>query len=105
MLQESVYSKLALNEAAVNAIKENVKKNKPDEGLVQLLTITEKQYTKMDIIVGDVKKEILDSTDRLVIIWNSLIQIYLDIFWTILTLVLNGSLSLKICKGINLSNK
>lgn len=68
MLQESVYSKLALNEAAVNAIKENVKKNKPDEGLVQLLTITEKQYTKMDIIVGDVKKEILDSTDRLVII-------------------------------------
>lgn len=68
MLQESVYSKLALNEAAANAIKENVKKNKPDEGLVQLLTITEKQYTKMDIIVGDVKKEILDSTDRLVII-------------------------------------
>mgnify|MGYP002674975486 CR=1 FL=1 len=68
MLQESVYSKLALNEAAVNAIKENVKKNKPDEGLVQLLTITEKQYTKMDIIVGNVKKEILDSTDRLVII-------------------------------------
>ena len=68
MLQESVYSKLALNEAAVNVIKENVKKNKPDEGLVQLLTITERQYTKMDIIVGDVKKEILDSTDRLVII-------------------------------------
>lgn len=63
-----LYSKLALNEAAVNAIKENVKKNKPDEGLVQLLTITEKQYTKMDIIVGNVKKEILDSTDRLVII-------------------------------------
>ena len=30
MLQESVYSKLALNEAAVNAIKENVKKNQPE---------------------------------------------------------------------------
>ena len=44
MLQESVYCKLALNSTAVNAIIENVRKNKPAEGLVQLLTVTEKQY-------------------------------------------------------------
>ena len=61
MLQESVYCKLALNSSAVNAIVDNVHKNKPEEGLIQLLTVTEKQYAKMDIILGQVKSEVLDT--------------------------------------------
>lgn len=68
MLQESVYCKLALNGTAVKAIVENVHKNKPEEGLVQLLSVTEKQYAKMDIIVGNIKSEILDSDERLVVL-------------------------------------
>lgn len=68
MLQESVYCKLALNSIAVNAIVENIHKNKPEEGLIQLLTVTEKQYAKMDIIIGEIKSEVLDSDERLVIL-------------------------------------
>lgn len=68
MVQESVYCKLALNGSAVNAIVDNVKKNSPDKGLVQLLTVTEKQYSKMDLIIGDIKSEVLDSDERLVIL-------------------------------------
>ena len=68
MLQESVYCKLALNGTAVNGIVDNVHKNKPEEGLIQLLTVTEKQYAKMDIIIGEVKSEVLDSDERLVIL-------------------------------------
>ena len=68
MLQESVYCKLALNGTAVNAIIDNVHINKPQEGLVQLLTVTEKQYSKMDIIIGEMKSEVLDSDERLVIL-------------------------------------
>lgn len=68
MLQESVYSKLALNTTAVNAIVDNVHKNKPEEGLIQLLTVTERQYQKMDIIIGNIKNEILDSDERLVVL-------------------------------------
>ena len=68
MLQESVYCKLALNGTAVNAIIDNVHRNKPQEGLVQLLTVTEKQYSKMDIIIGEMKSELLDSDERLVIL-------------------------------------
>ena len=68
MLQESVYCKLALNGTAVNAIIDNVHRNKPQEGLVQLLTVTEKQYSKMDIIIGEMKREVLDSDERLVIL-------------------------------------
>ena len=68
MLQESVNCKLALNGTAVNAIIDNVHRNKPQEGLVQLLTVTEKQYSKMDIIIGEMKSEVLDSDERLVIL-------------------------------------
>lgn len=68
MLQESVYCKLALNGTVVRGIVDNVRKNSPKEGLVQLLTVTEKQYAKMDLIIGEVKSEILDSDERLVIL-------------------------------------
>ena len=63
-----MYCKLALNGTAVNAIIDNVHRNKPQEGLVQLLTVTEKQYSKMDIIIGKMKSEVLDSDERLVIL-------------------------------------
>ncbi len=68
MLQESVYCKLALNSTAVKAIVEQVHKNSPAEGVVQLLTVTEKQYAKMDLIIGDVQSEVLDTDERLVIL-------------------------------------
>ena len=68
MLQESVYCKLALNTTAVNGIVDQIYKNKPEEGLVQLLTVTEKQYAKMDLIVGNVKSEVLNTDERLVIL-------------------------------------
>ena len=68
MLQESVYCKLALNSTAVRTILDNVHKNKPEEGLIQLLSVTEKQYAKMDIIIGNIKNEVLDSDERLVIL-------------------------------------
>ena len=68
MFQESVYCKLALNGTAEKAIVDNVYKNKPEEGLVQLLSVTEKQYSKMNIIIGNVKSEVLDSDERLVIL-------------------------------------
>lgn len=68
MLQESIYCKLAQNSTTADAIVENVKKNKPNSGIVQLLKITEKQYAKMEYIVGENTNEVLDSDERLVIL-------------------------------------
>lgn len=68
MVQESVYCKLAQNSAAADTIAENVKKHKPADGLVQLLRVTEKQYAKMEYIVGKSKNNILDSDERLIIL-------------------------------------
>lgn len=68
MMQESVYCKLAQNSTVADAILENVKKHKPSEGLVQLLRVTEKQYSKMEFIVGQNTSCVLDTDERLVII-------------------------------------
>lgn len=66
MLQESVYCKLAANQTIVNAQIENLRKNKPPDGLVEVLTITEKQFARMEFIVGSRQGDVVDSDERYV---------------------------------------
>lgn len=68
MLQESVYCKICLNNSGVESIKAALKKNLPRKGLVQLLVITERQFARMEYLVGEKKSEFLDTDERLVII-------------------------------------
>lgn len=68
MMQESVYCKIALNQQSSNAIVEQIKSNKPDCGLVQVLVITEKQYSNIVQVVGDNKTDIINSSERLVVL-------------------------------------
>ena len=68
MMQESVYCKLALNAVAVNAICQNVRCNSPDKGLVQMLSVTEKQFNNIEYIVGQGSSEVINSTDRMVVL-------------------------------------
>lgn len=42
MMQESVYTKIALNTPTADGIMQQIRNHKPPEGLVQVLTITEK---------------------------------------------------------------
>lgn len=68
MMQESIYCKLAQNSTVADAIVEIVRKNKPISGLVQAMKITEKQFSKIEYIVGENSSEVLDSDERLVIL-------------------------------------
>ena len=68
MMQESVYCKLVPNNAAADALVSNLQKNKPSDGLVQVLSVTEKQYAKINFIVGEHTNDVIDSDDRLVIL-------------------------------------
>ncbi len=68
MMQKSVYSKLALNTSVVNAEKEKINKNKPPQGIVQLLTVTEKQFNEIEYIVGSATTRVLNDTERLTIL-------------------------------------
>ena len=68
MMQESVYCKLALNATVSESIVKSVKGNRPSDGIVQLLVVTEKQFNKMEYIVGNAQNSVIDSDDRLVIL-------------------------------------
>ena len=68
MMQESVYTKLMTTPSVEHSVKNLIQKNKPDKGIVQTLTITEKQFVRMDFVVGESKSDIIDSEDKLVII-------------------------------------
>ena len=67
MMQESVYTKMALNQTAATSIVENVRKNKPLEGIVQMMTITEKQYNRMEYVCGEFSSDVLCTDERLVV--------------------------------------
>lgn len=43
-------------------------KRNPYSGIVQVLKVTEKQYSKMEYIVGNCKTDVLNSDERLVIL-------------------------------------
>ena len=66
MIQESVYCKLALNQTVIGALLENVRKHKPPSGLVQVLVVTEKQYARMEYIVGCYDGDIISSDERFI---------------------------------------
>ncbi len=67
MMQESVYCKMVLNESAKNNTLAMLRRLKPPKGLVQVLSVTEKQYQKMEFLVGSSTSDVLDSDERLVI--------------------------------------
>ena len=47
---------------------DNIRNNKPCDGLVQILTITEKQFSKMECVTGTYTSDIIDTDERLVIL-------------------------------------
>lgn len=49
MMQESVYTKLVLNGSSAKLVRDKVKKNAPVDGLVEMLTITEKQFSGIGV--------------------------------------------------------
>lgn len=69
MMQESVYSKLAIDNKVVNGLISRLRENSPPEGLVQVLKVTEKQYANIENIVGEGKVyDELDDLSELIIL-------------------------------------
>ncbi len=66
MMQESVYCKLLMNSTAQSAMAEIIRRGKPPAGIVQMLTVTEKQFAKMEYVVGEWISDVIDSDERLI---------------------------------------
>ena len=68
MLQESVYTKLVLNGSVSKSVMKKVRDNAPSKGLVQVLTVTEKQFAQIECITGSYHSNKMESDERLVIL-------------------------------------
>lgn len=68
MMQESVYCKLLTTPSVEKSVKNLIHKNKPDKGIVQTLLVTEKQFSKMEFVVGEWKNDIINNDERLIVL-------------------------------------
>lgn len=68
MIQESVYVKMSINQKASENTKNKINSILPDKGNIILLSITEKQFNSMDILIGNIDTDIITSNDRVVVL-------------------------------------
>ena len=68
MMQESVYSKIVLNSEQSKLLIERIRKKAPKKGIIQVLTKTEKQYSRIEFISGEENTKIINNEDRLVVL-------------------------------------
>ena len=68
MMQESVYSKLVLNSQQSTLLINRIRKNAPKRGIIQVMTITEKQYSQIEYIIGETQNKIIDTEDKLIVL-------------------------------------
>ena len=68
MMQESVYSKLTLNQSVLNSEMKRVREHSPKKGIVEMLSITEKQYARIEYLICEKTSNVEDSDERLLIL-------------------------------------
>ena len=68
MVQESVYSRIATTRESAGFLEGRVASFVPEEGLVQSLIITEKQYASIKFLLGNRIEDVRNSDERTVII-------------------------------------
>ena len=66
MMQKSVYSKLAINNMTSAAVRKNLEENLPPAGVVQLLEITENQFSRIECLVGSQDSDTVDTMEKIV---------------------------------------
>lgn len=65
-LQESVFCKMNIDKQAMDAILIKIKSKLPKEGSVMVLNITEKQFSSMEIMLGESNTDVVNSDDRII---------------------------------------
>lgn len=68
MMQESVYCKLLLNSTAEQAARAAIRELRPDRGIVQVMTVTEKQFSKIEYLAGSSQTDIISTDERIVVL-------------------------------------
>ena len=68
MMQQSVYCRMVLNQSVVRSVTELLRKHKPRRGIVQILTVTEKQFAGIECVTGSFQSDVIDSDERVIVL-------------------------------------
>lgn len=66
MLQESVYTKLAMNASIVDSTMRDLKQKLPKDGIISVLSITENEFASIQQLLGEVKTDVIITEDKVV---------------------------------------
>ena len=66
MLQKSVYVKMGIDMQVVDSTIAKVKKICPKEGDISILTITEKQFAGIELILGNKVTDVINGDERII---------------------------------------
>ncbi|MCT1176477.1 CRISPR-associated endonuclease Cas2 [Pediococcus pentosaceus] len=68
MIQYSVYVRVCVTKKSATLMENRIKTFLPENGTIQALTLTEKQYNDMHFLVGDRVEDVRNNSDRTVIL-------------------------------------
>lgn len=68
MMQFSVYSKIVLNENSVKLLENRIEEQKVKDGTIQLVVLTEKQYSEIKFVQGKASTDVINSMDKVIIL-------------------------------------
>lgn len=68
MLQESVYVKMSIDRQMMDSTIQKIKSFSPTKGSIMILNVTEKQFSQLNIIIGENQTDIIQTDERVVII-------------------------------------
>lgn len=66
MIQESVYVKMSLDKQSMDSTINKLKITVPQNGSILVLNITEKQFSNMQILLGEINTDVITSDSRTV---------------------------------------
>ena len=64
MFQKSIYVKLSVNSAAIDSLEALIKSHLPRQGLISMITVTEKQFASMCYMLGSFETDVLETDQR-----------------------------------------
>lgn len=68
MVQESVYMKMSIDSQAMESTIKKIKEIVPPKGFIMALNVTEKQFSAMEILLGDFTTNVINDDERVVIL-------------------------------------
>lgn len=68
MIQYSIYVRVCVSKQSAGFMEKRIADFAPDEGIIQTMMVTEKQYNDMHFIAGEMKKDVRNTSNRTVIL-------------------------------------